>query len=98
MSLYGIFLLLLTSLLIPAQCALLVPTFFKNAAKDFRFKQAWTRTINQSCKTKTIDRLKQSIQHEWNQISEETCQKVCRSVVKRCLDCTEVQGRHFEQL
>ena len=84
--------------LIPAQCALLVPTFFKNAAKDFRFKQAWTRAINQPCKPKTIDRLKQSIQHEWNQISEETCQKVCRSVVKRCLDCTEVQGRHFEQL
>ena len=47
---------------------------------------------------RTIDQLKQSIQHEWNQISEETCQKVCGSVAKRCLDCIEVQGRHFKQL
>ena len=62
---------------------------FPNAAKDFRFKQAWTGTIGQ---------LKQSILHEWNEISEENCQKVCRSIVKRCLDCTEVQDRHFEQL
>ena len=49
-------------------------------------------------KPRTIDQLKQNIQHEWNQISEETCQKVCRSVVKRCRDCIEVQGRHFEHL
>ena len=49
-------------------------------------------------KPRTIDQLKQSTQHKWNQIVKETCQKVCRSVVKRSIDCIQVQGRHFEQL
>ena len=62
---------------------------FENAAKDFRFKLEWTRTI---------DYLKQSIQQKQNQISEETCQKVCHSAIKRCLNCIKVQGRNFKQL
>ena len=50
-------------------------------------------------KPRTIDQLKQSIQHEWNQISEKNLpESTCRSVVKRCRDCIEVQGRHFEHL
>ena len=49
-------------------------------------------------KPRTVDQLKQNIWRQWNEISEETCQEVCHSVVKRCRDCIAVEGRHFEHL
>ena len=49
-------------------------------------------------KPQTLEELRDKIQHEINNIPLATIQTVCRSVRRRCWECTVAEGGHFQHL
>ena len=46
----------------------------------------------------TVQELRDQIEHAINNIPLTTIQTVCRSVQRRCWECTVAEGRHFEHV
>ena len=49
-------------------------------------------------KPQTLEELRDQIEHVINDIPLTTMQTVCRSVRRRCWECTVVEGGHFEHV
>ena len=49
-------------------------------------------------KSQTLEDLRDQIEHSINDIPLATIQTVCRSIRRRCWECTLTEGGHFERL
>ena len=49
-------------------------------------------------KPQTLEELRDQIEHVNNDIPLTTIQMVCRSVRRRCWECTVAEGGHFERV